>query len=73
MKDFIKITPAPGKKGCINVRQIQWFAPRYIFGKAKGTRIALCGGGLFFDGTEIIVKESYEELVAKIEAATAPQ
>lgn len=62
MKNFIEVTYQGNAKYTINVNQIVWFsAPP----SGKTTLV-------LFDGTRFTIDESYDELVALIEAATAP-
>lgn len=60
MKGFIEVTyPTSNVKYCVNVNFIAWFV-----GIGKTTSI------MFNDGTRFNVSESYDEIAAKIEAAT---
>jgi uncharacterized protein YlzI (FlbEa/FlbD family) len=61
MKNFIEVTYQGDTKYCININQIVWFSA--LPGNNKTTLI-------LFDGTRFTIDESYDKLVAKIEAAT---
>ncbi len=60
MKNFIEITyQTSDVKYCLNINQIVWFV-------AIGDKTSL----MLHDGTRFNVSESYDEIAAKIEAAT---